>query len=403
MTVPVPPTTPGAPPTAPQRSEPTTFSARMDAWLAWFNASFWVWLYDLVPWMQARANETEAWANQASASASAAASSASAQLWGSGLIYALGVSVIDPTDFLTYRRKVAGAGTTRPGLDSTNWLQLGTAKVDAPNTFTAANTFSAVQTFTGGIAGVPLGKNLLINPLFTINQRVYVSGTATTTANQYTLDRWRVVTSGQSLTWTSNGNRLIVTAPAGGFEQIIEGNNIFGGSYVLNWTGTATATVNGTPRTKGEVFTLIGGVNATVRFIGGTVDIPQLERGVAATVIEDRFAGFELMLSQRHYCKTFDTGTAPVQNSGTTNGAIMIISQAALPLDAMWKLPVEMRAPPTVTTYSTNAASPNWATNTYTPTASITATGTGMITIRASGIGAAGFGFAIHATASAEL
>lgn len=68
------------------------------------------------------------------------------------------------------------------------------------------------------ITGIP-GKNLLINPLFLINQRGYVSGTATGGANQYTVDRWRVVTAGQNLTLSGSQ----ATAPAGGLEQVVEG------------------------------------------------------------------------------------------------------------------------------------------------------------------------------------
>lgn len=45
----------------------------------------------------------------------------SAGLWVSGTTYAIGNLRFDPTDGLLYRRLTAGAGTTRPGLDTTNW------------------------------------------------------------------------------------------------------------------------------------------------------------------------------------------------------------------------------------------------------------------------------------------
>jgi hypothetical protein len=48
----------------------------------------------------------------------------------------------------------------------------------------------------GPLSGV---RNLVINGNFAINQRAYVSGAATSGANQYTLDRWRVVTSGSAV------------------------------------------------------------------------------------------------------------------------------------------------------------------------------------------------------------
>jgi len=144
-------------------------------------------------------------------------------------------------------------------------------------------------------------RNLLINGNPIINQRVYVSGTATSGANQYTLDRWRIVTSGQSITWTDSQNVRTVTAPAGGIEQVIEGVNILSGTYTLNWTGTATATVDGSSVSKGGTVTLIGGTNATVRFSGGTFALAQLEVGTVATPFERRSYGQELALCQRYY------------------------------------------------------------------------------------------------------
>ncbi len=151
------------------------------------------------------------------------------------------------------------------------------------------------------VALILTGKNLLINGNFAVNQRAYVSGAATGGANQYTLDRWRVVTSGQNLAFTASANGYSVTAPAGGLEQVIEGACIEGGSYVLNWTGTATATVNGTARTKGEVFTLAANTNATVRLINGTASLVQLEIGQETTQFELRPLSVELMLCQRYF------------------------------------------------------------------------------------------------------
>lgn len=145
------------------------------------------------------------------------------------------------------------------------------------------------------------GRNLIINGSGRINQRGYVSGTATSAANQFTLDRWFVVTSGQNLTFTGNDSARAMTAPAGGVSQVIEGANIVGGTYVLNWTGTATATVGGVARTKGETFTLAANTNVTVTFTSGTFSDVQLERGSVVTPFEWRSIGHELALCQRYY------------------------------------------------------------------------------------------------------
>jgi hypothetical protein len=122
MTTPTPPTQ-VPPPTPPQSTDPLNFDARADAFVAWFPTA-WQYLTSLVSWITARANDISGWADTASAAAAAAFATANASMWASGATYAVGVNVIDPVDMLTYRRKTAGAGTTRPGEDATNWALL---------------------------------------------------------------------------------------------------------------------------------------------------------------------------------------------------------------------------------------------------------------------------------------
>jgi hypothetical protein len=177
-------------------------------------------------------------------------------------------------------------------------------------------------------------KNRLINANPIINQRSYVSGTATSGANQYTLDRWRVVTSGQNVSWTDSGLTRTLTCPAGGLEQVIESLNIEGGTFVLNWTGTATATVNGTAVLKNGTFTLPANTNATVKFSSGTLSNPQLEAGSVATPFERRDYGSELIMCQRYYQQA-QSGFAIT--GGTTQTEVT----------CTFPLKVEMRADPT--------------------------------------------------------
>jgi hypothetical protein len=156
-----------------------------------------------------------------------------------------------------------------------------------------------VQSLNGGpLAGF---RNLLINGNPFLNQRGYVSGAATSGANQYTLDRWRVVTSGQNLSWTDSAGVRTCTAPAGGVEQVVEATNNLGGQHTLSWTGTATATVGGTSVANGGQVTLTANTDVTVRFSGGTFALAQLEPGGAATPFERRPAQIELTLAERYF------------------------------------------------------------------------------------------------------
>jgi hypothetical protein len=224
-----------------------------------------------------------------------------------------------------------------------------------------------VENLNGGpLAGT---RNLLINGNPIINQRGYVSGTATSGANEYTLDRWRVVTSGQSITWTDSANVRTVTAPAGGVEQVIEGLNILSGTYTLSWTGTATATVDGSSVTNGGQVTLTGGTNATVRFSGGTFSLAQFEVGTVATPFERRSYGQELALCQRYYSTLNNVGLVRWIAGGTFGGGLTYFTYSQT-----------MRANPSVTR-SVNSG-------TYDdPTFSLTQTGGIVYFASGSGIG----------------
>lgn len=248
--------------------------------------------------------------------------------------------------------------------------------------FTATDAAAARQA-----AGVPNSgplsglRNLIINGNFSVNQRGYTSGTATTGANQYTLDRWRVVTSGQAATFTTTGAGRTVTAPSGGFEQVIEGASIGGGTYVVNWTGTASCTVNGVSLVKGATFTLTAGSNATVRFSSGTVTDVQIEPGEVVTGFELRPAGLEFMLCQRYY-QALTLQSAGYTGAGTTNVYHTL-------------LPVPMRAIPTVV--STPVA------NTNVTGSAITAPSAGTAALNSTGAGPGGYISAASATLSAEF
>jgi hypothetical protein len=203
------------------------------------------------------------------------------------------------------------------------------------------------------VNGLISGVNAIINGNPIINQRGYASGTATTTANQYTLDRWKVVTSGQSITWTDSGNVRTVTAPAGGVEQVIEGINLITGTYTLNWTGTASATIAGTSVAKGGNVSITGGTDTTVRFSSGTFSLVQFESGTAVTPFERRSYGQELALCQRYFETSYPPGVAPgTATSATGWGGISLNAGDLYNSYTPTSFHVKKRASPTMIGYA---------------------------------------------------
>ena len=110
------------------------------------------------------------------------------QYWVSGTTYALGKTVRSPTDHQRYVRVVAGAGTTDPANDATNWrpdggraiksVQRGTiviltGGVSGTATVSAVNPAKAELRFHGGV-GRNSGGEMLI-PIITLTDSTTVT------------------------------------------------------------------------------------------------------------------------------------------------------------------------------------------------------------------------------------
>lgn len=191
-------------------------------------------------------------------------------------------------------------------------------------------------------------RNMLINSDFKINQRAYVSGTNTTVSNQYTLDRWRIPTSGQNVTFSGTNGVVTITAPASGIEQVIENVSNKGGEFTVYNQGTAVVTVSQssdnvtytivTP-TNG-VYNITGGNYIKVNFASGTVKLPTFKDGSVVDTVwhpyDGEFGG-EVQACQRYYWSQ-GGGLYEQFGSGTCTSTYCDLS--------VW-LPVKMRIPPT--------------------------------------------------------
>ena len=106
---------------------------------------------------QAASSATQAsgFADAALQNALASAANTNAPLWVSGTTYAVGFLVYSPSNGRTYRRKVAGAGTTDPSADATNWLLLqNDVTVNSFSWNSATNTPNSIYGQTRVVAGV---------------------------------------------------------------------------------------------------------------------------------------------------------------------------------------------------------------------------------------------------------
>jgi hypothetical protein len=84
----------------------------------------------------------------AETAASAASATANVTQWVSGTTYALGVNVWSPINAQTYRRIIAGAGTTDPSADSTNWTKISESLVIASQAEMEAGTQTALRSMS---------------------------------------------------------------------------------------------------------------------------------------------------------------------------------------------------------------------------------------------------------------
>lgn len=194
----------------------------------------------------------------------------------------------------------------------------------------------------GSINGGPIGtKNVIINGNFGINQRG-VSGTVTLAAGAYGHDRWKAGASGCTYTFATTNNVTTLTISAGSLIQVIEGLNLYSGTYTLSWTGTAQGKIGaGSYAGSGVTGAAVGGTNLNIEFNTGTVSLVQFEQGSVATPFERRPYGTELQLAQRY---------AMVYGGNTAFEAVGLgIAVSTSVLDTLMALPVSMRATPSIT------------------------------------------------------
>ena len=208
-----------------------------------------------------------------------------------------------------------------------------------------------VSQINGGSIGV---INAIINGNFQVNQRA-VSGTVTLAAGAYGHDRWKAGASGCTYTFATANNITTLTISAGSLIQVIEGNNLFTGTYTLSWTGTAQGKIGGgSYASSGVTGTPAGGSDLNIEFNTGTLSLVQFEPGSVATPFERRPYGTELQLAQRYFETTLTV--APADNMAIVE--VGALAQSDGSSGATFQYMVRKRATPTMVIYAPLTTSP---------------------------------------------
>lgn len=154
------------------------------------------------------------------------------------------------------------------------------------------------------INGGPIGViNAIINGNFQVNQRG-VSGTVTLAAGAYGHDRWKAGASGCTYTFATVNNVTTLTITAGSLIQVIEGINLYSGTYALSWSGTAQGKIGaGSYSGSGVTGSVTGGTNLNIEFGTGTLSLVQFEPGTEVSPFERVDYTTQLQRCQRFFQK----------------------------------------------------------------------------------------------------
>lgn len=200
-------------PTPPSRDDPANFAARGDAFLgalpafaAETNAIAGEVTADALTASSAAAAAVVA-ETAAEAAAEAANQSANVTRWISGTTYVQGNVVWSPINFLSYRRRTNGAGTTDPSADATNWAALGGGDVTLAGVQTLTNKRITARVSSAASITSPLAWNSdSFDQYAATAQAVALTISAdagTPTNGQKMIFRFKDNGTARALTWTT--------------------------------------------------------------------------------------------------------------------------------------------------------------------------------------------------------
>jgi len=226
--------------------------------------------------------------------------------------------------YSTIINSVFSAGTTTITVrNDSGVLDAGLSQVDL-----SALTFNN-HAVPNVYAPIIVGKNLIINPAFTINQRA-VFGTVVLAAGVYGHDRWKAGASGCTYTFAVVNGLITLTITAGSLIQVVEDVNVPYGTNTLclSWTGTAQGKLGGgSYSTSGITASVAGGANLSVEFNTGTLSLVQCEKSTFPTSFEQRSYTVEFDMCRRYFEFIIGGATNSYLGTGIVNGSTTAVVQ----------------------------------------------------------------------------
>lgn len=246
--------------------------------------------------------------------------------------------------------------------NTSQWVQIGSSQ----------KQYVGDLNFVSSMNGGPLAgfRNAIGNPRFFINQP-NTAFNQTLGANAQYVDYWKAGAAGCTLTVSAG----IATITAGSLVQIVESLDLVSGrTYVISWSGTATCTIDGVAKNKGDTIVATS-ANITVAFSGGTLTEAQLEPGSTVTPFEKRPQGIELAICKwRFEAVTICAGG--YQGVGGVNFA------GCIPYSMKRVLPT-VTTPTIITSSNVSSATVTNTSQAYGATYSVVGTGAGSATVLA--------------------
>lgn len=257
-------------------------------------------------------------------------------------------AVSSPPDGMTVRIKASATNTGAVTLNGAA-VQLETGAALAGGeivsgriyTFQRNGSIWILVSVAAAAAALANTQNLILNPLFRINQAGFAGGAVA--GGTYAIDQWGAPAGVPSNMTFANG---VATIVSGSMKQVVEDPGVALGSTTLSWVGTSTGSINGGAAQASPITINHTGGNISVVFSAGTVSKPMLAPGAS----QSPFIAPSLPVDKLNCYRFFFVNTDQIDQYVPSN-AVSNLSQA-LRYYVPYPTAMRIQAPVTLTAFT---------------------------------------------------